>query len=299
MAENKDYIVRATAAEQQLRVFACTTGGLVEKAREIHNLSPVAAAALGRLLTAGSRLLSAGAMMGAMMKGDKDVLTLQIECGGPIGGITVTADAAANVKGYVKNPQVMLPPNSKGKLDVSGAVGPGFLNVIRDIGLKEPYNGQTHLVSGEIAEDLTYYYAASEQVPSSVGLGVLMEKDNHVKQAGGFIIQVMPNADDAVIDRLEKRLGEVDSVTKLLEQGMTPEDIIRYLMDGMDIDFLDTIPTQYHCNCSRERVSRAIASIGRKDLQEMIDAGEPVEVNCDFCGSHYLFDTEDLKQMLK
>lgn len=126
-----------------------------------------------------------------------------------------------------------------------------------------------------------------------------MEKDNHVKQAGGFIIQVMPNADDAVIDRLEKRLGEVDSVTKLLEQGMTPEDIIRYLMDGMDIDFLDTIPTQYHCNCSRERVSRAIASIGRKDLQEMIDAGEPVEVNCDFCGSHYLFDTEDLKQMLK
>ena len=254
MAENKDYIVRATAAEQQLRVFACTTGGLVEKAREIHNLSPVAAAALGRLLTAGS-------MMGCMMKGDKDVLTLQIECGGPIGGITVTADAAANVKGYVKNPQVMLPPNSKGKLDVSGAVGPGFLNVIRDIGLKEPYNGQTHLVSGEIAEDLTYYYAASEQVPSSVGLGVLMEKDNHVKQAGGFIIQVMPNADDAVIDRLEKRLGEVDSVTKLLEQGMTPEDIIRYLMDGMDIDFLDTIPTQYSDNKKHRADSQPCAIV--------------------------------------
>ena len=287
-----DYIVRATAADANIRAFAVTSKEMVETAREDHMTTPVMTAALGRLL-------SAGAMMGAMMKGDKDVLTLQIECGGPIGGITVTADAAANVKGYVKNPQVMLPPNSKGKLDVSGAVGPGFLNVIRDIGLKEPYNGQTHLVSGEIAEDLTYYYAASEQVPSSVGLGVLMEKDNHVKQAGGFIIQVMPNADDAVIDRLEKRLGEVDSVTKLLEQGMTPEDIIRYLMDGMDIDFLDTIPTQYHCNCSRERVSRAIASIGRKDLQEMIDAGEPVEVNCDFCGSHYLFDTEDLKQMLK
>ena len=275
-----------------MRAFAATTKNLVEIARQHHNTSPVATAALGRTLTAG-------AIMGSMMKNDTDVLTLQIECGGPIGGVTVTADSAANVKGYVKNPQVMLPPNSKGKLDVSGAVGPGFLNVIRDIGMKEPYNGQTHLVSGEIAEDLTYYYAASEQVPSSVGLGVLMEKDNHVKQAGGFIIQVMPNADDAVIDRLEKRLGEVDSVTKLLEQGMTPEDIIRYLMDGMDIDFLDTIPTQYHCNCSRERVSRAIASIGRKDLQEMIDAGEPVEVNCDFCGSHYLFDTEDLKQMLK
>lgn len=292
MTESKDYIVRATAADQQLRVFACTTGNLVEEARKIHDLSPVATAALGRLLTAGS-------MMGCMMKGDKDVLTLQIECGGPIGGITVTADSAANVKGYVKNPQVMLPPNSKGKLDVSGAVGPGFLNVIRDIGLKEPYNGQTHLVSCEIAEDLTYYYAASEQVPSSVGLGVLMNKDNHVRQAGGFIIQVLPNAEDAVIDRLEKRLGEVDSVTKLLEDGMSPEDIVRYLMDGMDVDFLDTIPTQYHCNCSRERVSRAIASIGRKDLEEMIKDGEPVEVNCDFCGSHYLFDTEDLKQMLK
>ena len=292
MTESKDYIVRATAADQQLRVFACTTGNLVEEARKIHDLSPVATAALGRLLTAGS-------MMGCMMKGDKDVLTLQIECGGPIGGITVTADSAANVKGYVKNPQVMLPPNSKGKLDVSGAVGPGFLNVIRDIGLKEPYNGQTHQVSGEIAEDLTYKYAASEQVPSSVGLGVLMNKDNHVRQAGGFIIQVLPNAEDAVIDRLEKRLGEVDSVTKLLEDGMSPEDIVRYLMDGMDVDFLDTIPTQYHCNCSRERVSRAIASIGRKDLEEMIKDGEPVEVNCDFCGSRYLFDTEDLKQMLK
>ena len=287
-----DYIVRATAAGGQVRAFATTTKGLVEEAKERHNMSPIATVALGRLLTGG-------AMMGAMMKNDADILTVQIKGNGPIGSMTVTANPKGEVKGFVGNPQVMLPPNSKGKLDVSGAVGPGFLNVIRDIGLKEPYNGQTHLVSGEIAEDLTYYYAASEQVPSSVGLGVLMEKDNHVKQAGGFIIQVMPNADDTVIDRLEKRLGEVDSVTKLLEQGMTPEDIIRYLMEGMDIDFLDTIPTQYHCNCSRERVSRAIASIGRKDLQEMVDAGEPVEVNCDFCGSHYLFDTEDLKQMLK
>ena len=178
-------------------------------------------------------------------------------------------------------------------------MGAGVLSVIRDMGLKDPYVGQTDLQTGEIAEDLTYYYAASEQVPSSVGLGVLMNKDNHVRQAGGFIIQVLPNAEDAVIDRLEKRLGEVDSVTKLLEDGMSPEDIVRYLMDGMDVDFLDTIPTQYHCNCSRERVSRAIASIGRKDLEEMIKDGEPVEVNCDFCGSHYLFDTEDLKQMLK
>ena len=192
MSEYKDYIVRATAADHQLRAFAVTSRDIVEKAREIHNTSPVATAAIGRLLTAAS-------MMGSMMKGEKDVLTLQIECGGPIGGITVTADSNADVKGYVNNPNVILPPNAQGKLDVSGALGPGFLNVIKDIGLREPYNGQTHLVSGEIAEDLTYYFATSEQVPSSVGLGVLMDKDNHVRQAGGFIIQVMPDTDDEVI----------------------------------------------------------------------------------------------------
>lgn len=189
MSEYKDYIVRATAADHQLRAFAVTSKDIVEKAREIHNTSPVATAAIGRLLTAAS-------IMGSMMKGEKDVLTLQIECGGPIGGITVTADSNADVKGYVNNPNVILPPNAQGKLDVSGALGPGFLNVIKDIGLREPYNGQTHLVSGEIAEDLTYYFATSEQVPSSVGLGVLMDKDNHVRQAGGFIIQVMPDTDD-------------------------------------------------------------------------------------------------------
>ena len=205
MSEYKDYIVRATAADHQLRAFAVTSKDIVEKAREIHNTSPVATAAIGRLLTAAS-------IMGSMMKGEKDVLTLQIECGGPIGGITVTADSNADVKGYVNNPNVILPPNAQGKLDVSGALGPGFLNVIKDIGLREPYNGQTHLVSGEIAEDLTYYFATSEQVPSSVGLGVLMDKDNHVRQAGGFIIQVMPDTDDEVIDKLEARLGEVHSV---------------------------------------------------------------------------------------
>ena len=207
MSEYKDYIVRATAADHQLRAFAVTSKDIVEKAREIHNTSPVATAAIGRLLTAAS-------MMGSMMKGEKDVLTLQIECGGPIGGITVTADSNADVKGYVNNPNVILPPNAQGKLDVSGALGPGFLNVIKDIGLREPYNGQTYLVSGEIAEDLTYYFATSEQVPSSVGLGVLMDKDNHVRQAGGFIIQVMPDTDDEVIDKLEARLGEVHSVTE-------------------------------------------------------------------------------------
>lgn len=292
MSEYKDYIVRATAADHQLRAFAVTSKDIVEKAREIHNTSPVATAAIGRFLTAAS-------MMGSMMKGEKDVLTLQIECGGPIGGITVTADSNADVKGYVNNPNVILPPNAQGKLDVSGALGPGFLNVIKDIGLREPYNGQTHLVSGEIAEDLTYYFATSEQVPSSVGLGVLMDKDNHVRQAGGFIIQVMPDTDDEVIDKLEARLGEVHSVTEMLDKGMTPEDILNYVLEGMDVEILETVPTQYKCDCSFERVSKVIASLGKKELQEMIDDGKPVEVNCQFCGSHYKFDTEQLKEFIK
>ena len=292
MSEYKDYIVRATAADHQLRAFAVTSKDIVEKAREIHNTSPVATAAIGRLLTAAS-------MMGSMMKGEKDVLTLQIECGGPIGGITVTADSNADVKGYVNNPNVILPPNAQGKLDVSGALGPGFLNVIKDIGLREPYNGQTHLVSGEIAEDLTYYFATSEQVPSSVGLGVLMDKDNHVRQAGGFIIQVMPDTDDEVIDKLEARLGEVHSVTEMLDKGVTPEDILNYVLEGMDVEILETVPTQYKCDCSFERVSKVIASLGKKELQEMIDDGKPVEVNCQFCGSHYKFDTEQLKEFIK
>ncbi len=287
-----DYISRATAADHQLRIFAVTSRELVEEGRKIHNTSPVATAALGRLLTAGS-------MMGSMMKGEDDVLTLQIQCGGPIGGLTVTADSKANVKGYVKEPVVILPPNDKGKLDVAGAVGPGFLNVIRDIGMREPYNGRTDLVSGEIAEDLTYYFATSEQIPSSVGLGVLLDKENHVKQAGGFIIQVMPYAEESVIAQVEKTLSETHSVTELLEQGMSPEDMIRHLMGGLSVEILENIPAKYACDCSKERVSRAVASVGRKDLQEMIDAGEPIEVNCHFCGSHYYFSPDELREFLK
>lgn len=289
---SQDYIVRATAAQQQLRVFAITSRDLVEQGRKIHNTSPVATAALGRLLTAG-------AMMGSMMKGDKDVLTLQIECGGPIGGVTVTADANANVKGYVNQPNVIIPANKDGKLDVSGAIGPGFLNVIRDIGMKEPYNGQVHLVSGEIAEDLTYYYATSEQIPSSVGLGVLLDKENFVKQAGGFIIQVMPFAEDEVIDKVEESLKHIHSVTSLLEQGMTPEDMLHHLLGDLDLEILDRIPAHYACNCSKDRVAKAIASIGRADLEDMIQAGETIETNCQFCGSHYYFTTEELKAFLK
>lgn len=287
-----DYIVRATAANSQIRAFAATTRDLVEYARAAHNTSPVATAALGRLLTAGS-------MMGVMMKGEKDLLTLQVKAGGPLNGITVTADSKGNVKGYVGNPNVVIHANEKGKLDVAGAVGVGFMNVIKDMGLKEPYLGQTVLQTGEIAEDLTYYFANSEQVPSSVGLGVLMEKDNTVKQAGGFIIQLMPFTEEEVICKLEENLKQVTSVTAMLEEGYTPEKILETLLEGFDIEFNETIPTQFYCNCTKERVERALISIGKKELQEMIDDGEEIEMNCHFCSRHYKFSVEELKEILK
>lgn len=287
-----DYIVRATAAKNQIRAFAATTRDLVEAARAAHNTSPVATAALGRLLTGG-------AMMGVMMKGEKDLLTLQIKAGGPLEGITVTADSKGNVKGYVGNPNVVIHANDKGKLDVAGAVGVGFMNVIKDMGLKEPYVGQTVLQTSEIAEDLTYYFATSEQVPSSVGLGVLMEKDNTVKQAGGFIMQLMPFTEEAVISRLEENLKNVTSVTALLEEGYTPQMLLEKLLDGFDIEINDTIPTQFYCNCSKERVERALISIGRKDIQEMIDEGKEIEMNCHFCNKNYTFTVEELKKILK
>lgn len=287
-----DYIIRGTAAGDQVRFFAATTKEMVETARSIHNTSPVATAALGRLLTAG-------AMMGSMSKDEKDLTTLQIKCSGPIEGLIVTADGAANVKGYVTNPNVILPANDKGKLDVAKALDLGVLSVIKDIGLKEPYIGQTHLVSGEIAEDLTYYFATSEQVPSSVALGVLMEKNNTVKQAGGFIIQLMPFADEELITALEERLKEFTSVTSLLDQGKTPEDMMQQLFEGYDVQIMDNIPTAYHCDCSKERVYQAVMSIGRKDIEDMIAEEKPIEVNCHFCGKNYIFDVEDLKSMLK
>lgn len=287
-----DYIVRAIAGNDQIRAFAATTKELVEHAKKIHNTSPVATAALGRLLTAGS-------MIGNMMKGDKDLLTLQIKCNGPIEGLTVTADSKGNVKGYVFNPDVMLPPSPEGKLDVGRALDLGVLSVIKDMGLKEPYTGQTHLVSGEIAEDLTYYFANSEQVPSSVGLGVLMNKDNTVKQAGGFIIQLMPFAEEEMIGKLEKKIGEITSITSLLDENKTPEMILEYILGEFGLKILDKTPTQFECNCSKERVEKAIVSIGKKEIQQMIDDGKPIEVNCHFCSTHYNFTVEELKDIIK
>ncbi|MBS5258902.1 MAG: Hsp33 family molecular chaperone HslO, partial [Lachnospira eligens] len=248
-----DYIVRATAAGGQVRAFAATTKGLVEEAKERHNMSPIATVALGRLLTGG-------AMMGAMMKNDADILTVQIKGNGPIGSMTVTANPKGEVKGFVGNPQVMLPLKD-GKLDIADAVGIGVLSVIKDIGLKEPYVGDTILITSEIADDLTYYFANSEQVPSSVGLGVLMNKDNTVEQAGGFIIQLMPGATDEFIDKLEARIKEIKSVTAMLEEGMTPEQILEHILGDMELEILDTIPTKFYCNCSKDRVSKAVISV--------------------------------------
>lgn len=287
-----DYMVRATAADGYIRAFAAVTNEIAETSRKIHQTSPVVTAALGRLLCAG-------AMMGLMMKGDKDILTISIKGDGPVQGLTVTADSKGNVKGYPHTADVDIPLKAKGKLDVGGAVGKGTLTVIKDLGLKEPYVGQVELVSGEIAEDLTYYFAASEQVPSSVGLGVLVDTDETVRQAGGFIIQLMPGIPDEKIDALEKTLSEVRSVTSMLEEGKDAEGILETLLGGMGLEILEKHPLAYRCNCSWERMSKALISIGEKELRSLIAENEPAELNCQFCGNKYVFSVEDLKEMLK
>ena len=270
-----DYIVRATAADDAIRAFAITSKEMVEEAKNHHNTSPVVTAALGRML-------SAAAMMGVMMKGEDDMLTLQIQGSGPMKGITVTADAKGNVKGFPNVADVMLPPNKDGKLDVGGAIDLGILRVIKDMGLKEPYVGTVPLQTGEIAEDLTYYFATSEQVPSSVGLGVLMNKDNTVAQAGGFIIQLMPFTSDEVIDKLESNIKDLPSVTAMLSEGKTPEEILETVLDGFEITIHDTIETGFHCDCSAERVERSLCSLGEEDVKDIIAEGKPIEVKCQF-----------------
>lgn len=287
-----DYIVRATAADDAIRAFAITSKDLVETARQHHNTSPIMTAALGRLL-------SAGAMMGTMMKGKKDLLTIQIQCSGPAKGLTVTADAAGHVKGYAVTPDVDLPPNAQGKLNVGGALDMGVLSVIKDMGLKEPYVGQTVLQTGEIAEDLTYYFATSEQIPSAVGLGVLMNKDNTVEQAGGFIIQLMPFTSEEVIEKLEEKIKTIDSVTQMLEDGLTPEGILEEILGEFGVTITEKMPAEFKCDCSKERVSKALASISKKDLQDIINDGEEIEVKCQFCNTAYKFGIDELKEIQK
>lgn len=287
-----DRIVRGTAANHQIRVFAMSSRELVETARKAHGTTAVVTAALGRVLTAA-------AMMGVMMKNENDLLTIQIRSEGPIKGITATADAYGRVKGYTHITEVELPLNEYGKLDVGTAVGPGVMHVIKDLGLKEPYVGQIDLQTGEIAEDLTYYFATSEQTPSAVGLGVLVDRDQSVKQAGGFIIQLMPDVEEETIAQLETKIASMRSVTELLEEGMTPEEILTELLGDFGLEISQTIPAEFYCNCSKDRVSHAIASINREELVQMIEEKQPIEVKCQFCNGAYDFSVEDLKEIVK
>lgn len=287
----KDYMIRATAAAGAVRAFAVTSRELTQQAATRHSTSPVISAALGRLL-------AAGAMMGAMMKGKDDILTIQIAGDGPAKGLVVTADSVGNVKGYPQAADVELPLNAVGKLDVGGAIGSGILRVMKDLGLKEPYVGTTQLQTGEIAEDLTYYFASSEQVPSSVGLGVLVDTDWSIRQAGGFILQLMPQAGEEVIAQLEKNIKALCSVTDMLERGFTPENILEELLGGLAMEVTDRMPVQFACNCSKERILKALVSIPKSDIREMIDDNEPIEVKCQFCNTAYSFDVEELKEML-
>lgn len=282
----KDYAVRASAANEQVRVFVCVSTEMVEIARKNHNTSPVMTAGLGRLLTAGS-------LMGLMMKNPTDLLTLEIMGAGPGGGLVVTAASDGFVKGYPKVSDVILPPKN-GKLDVGGAFVPGILRVIKDMGLKEPYNSTVALQSGEIAEDLTYYFATSEQIPSSVGLGVLMNKDNTVKQAGGFILQLMPFAEDKVLETLENNIKELPPVTNMLESGLAPEDIVNKLFDGLETTIHEKMDIGFRCDCGKEKITRSLMTLPKSDINEMIEDGKPVEVRCQFCNSLYDFSKEDL-----
>ncbi len=287
----EDYMIRATAADAQIRAFAVTSRELVEYARAAHNTSPVVTAALGRLMTGTL-------MMGSMLKGEKDILTLQINGDGPVHGITATADSLGHVKGYADNPQAMMPPNSVGKLDVGGVIGTGVLHVMKDMGLKEPYSSTIALQTGEIADDLTYYFAASEQVPSVVALGVLMNRDNTVRQAGGFIIQLMPFTSEEVIGRLEEKLANITSVTALLEDGKNPEEILESVLGEFGLEITDRHPVSFQCDCSRERVEKVLLSLGKKDRQELIDEGKDVELHCHFCGKNYVFSPEEIKNLI-
>ena len=287
-----DYIVRATAGDGSIRAFAATTRDLVQHAREIHHTSPVASAALGRMLTAG-------AMMGSMLKGEKDLVTLQLRGDGPLQGMVVSADSKANVKGYVFNPNADVPDLLPGKLNVGGAIGEGYLSVIKDIGMREPYAGKIKLVTGEIGDDLTYYFAQSEQTPSAVGLGVLVETDTSIRRAGGFIIQLLPDATEETIDKLEKKLATVPYVTDLLDMGKTPEDILQMILGEFDLRILDRIPTAFYCNCTRERVEKALISIGREELEKMIHEDKKANLHCHFCRKEYDFTEDELVHLLE
>lgn len=285
-----DYMLRATAAKDQILAFACITKETVEEARKRHRTSPVVTAALGRSLTAA-------AMMGWQMKGQQDQLTFRIEGSGPIGLINADANNRGEVWGFARNPRVELPLNHKGKLDVAGAIGLGVMSIIKDLGLKEPYCGQTHLVSSEIAEDLAYYFTVSEQVPSAVALGVLVDRDYSVKEAGGFIFQMMPGASDETAARLQDKVTAFPSVTDYYSQGHSPEDLLQDLLGDMELHIHEKQEIRFQCNCNREKVVRALISIGQKDLLDLADGGENVELRCDACNELYTFTAREIRSL--
>ncbi len=289
---NGDYLIRATAADEKVRAFAIRSTEMAATARETHKTLPVVTAALGRLL-------SAGAMMGSMMKGENDKLTLQMKGDGPIGMMTVTADSHGNIKGFPANPAVDIPRKYAGKLDVGAAVGKGILTVIMDLGLREPYNGQVEIQTGEIGDDLAYYFTVSEQTPSAVGLGVMVDTDSSVKHSGGFIIQLMPDADEETVAAIESKVSGAPSVTSMMEDGMSPEDILEYYLGDLDLKINETEPVRFYCDCSKEKVARSLATISRKDLEEIINDGEEIEVKCYFCNSAYKFGIDELNEIME
>jgi molecular chaperone Hsp33 len=291
MQEYKDYMIRAVAADAQIRAFAITSRDLTETARKAHNTSPIATAALGRAM-------SGALMMAEMLKGPRDLLTIQIDGDGPMQGLVVTADNQGRVKGYVKKTDVILPPNEQGHLNVGGAIGRGTLTVIRDMNLKDPYIGQIPLVTGEIAEDLTAYYAQSEQIPSSVGLGVLMNKDNTVKRAGGFVLQLMPFADEGVIGKLENNIRRIKSVTHILDEDSRPEHLLDTVLEGFDIQITSREDVSFYCNCSRERFERGLILLGREELENIIADNKDIELVCQFCSKTCKFTPEEIKKLI-
>lgn len=289
----KDHIVSAMAAEGAVRAFAAVTTTMVEEARKTHGLAPVASAALGRTLTAGA------IMSRLFLKSRNDTLTIQIKGDGPLGGIIVVTDSGSNVRGYVYNPEVDLPLNEAGKLDVASAVGrEGYLNIIKDLGLKQPYIGYVNLVSGEVAEDIATYFASSEQVPTAVSLGVLVGPDGGILQAGGYILQLMPGADSSLIDLLEERLAQLPPVTIMLKDGIDPEGILRSLIGLSDLKMMEQYDCSYSCNCSRDRMEKNLVSLGRQEITELMEHNKGAETHCHFCNKKYWFSEMDLRELL-
>lgn len=288
-----DYIIRAMSRDGYVKAMAIRSTAIVERARMIHKTTPTATAALGRLLSACS-------MMGNLQKVEDGALTLQVKGGGPLGTLLATSDAVGNVRGYVHNPSITLLEKYAGKLDVGAAVGTdGMLTVIRDLRMKEPYVGSVALVSGEIADDITAYFAQSEQTPTACALGVLINTDQSVRVAGGYLIQLLPGAPDDVIDKVEAGIQRCGAVTAMLDAGKTPEEILSSVLSAFDLEFFDETPVEYRCYCSRERVSATLLTIGKRDLQEIVDEGKPITIECQFCDTVYTFTPEDVAQLLK